>query len=264
LKLLIIGDSFTQATGVSDEHTYYAYLKAPLGAELFAYGGSGYGSLQEFMVLDKYFDAVKPDLVIWQYAANDFVNNSPEFEIASTLNNNGLRRPYLVNGSIRYILPKNQDRPAREFSLRYCRVCYVLLTRYDRLNAMVDVDPVEFKTAPGESAHEMFMQAVAVTDTIMGMVRKRVGSTPIAGFIVSRGSRWGGEYVDELTNISQRYGIVLFDIESAVLAAENRGRNVRTEDGSHWNDLGNRLAGQALADALRSSDLMKASARSNH
>jgi hypothetical protein len=168
-----------------------------------------------------------------------------------------------VNGSIRYILPKNQDRPVREFALRYCRVCYVLLTRYDQLKATLEVDPVEFKTSPGESAHEMFMQSVAVTDTIMGMVRRRVGSTPIAAFIVSHGDKWGAEYGEELTNISQRHGIVLFDVESAVLAAENRGDDVRTADGSHWNDLGNRLAGQALADALRGRDALEASARSN-
>jgi len=85
-----------------------------------------------------------------------------------------------------------------------------------------------------------------------------VGAIPIAGFIVSRGNRWGVEYGDELTNISERHDIVLFDVESPVLTAEERGRNVRTADGSHWNDLGNRIAGEALIDALRTSGLFHA------
>jgi hypothetical protein len=263
-RVFVIGDSFTQATDVSDDKTYYTYLKASLSAELFAYGGSGYGSLQEFMILDRYFDVIKPDLVIWQYAANDFINNSPELEIASAINNNGLRRPYLVGGRVQYIFPKNHAQSIGEFALRYCRVCYMLLIRYDRFRAMVVSDTVEFRTSPGESARGLFLQSVAVTDKIMGMVRRRVGSIPIAGFIVSNGNRWGVEYGDELTNISERNDIVLFDVESAILTAEKRGRNVRTADGSHWNDLGNRIAGQALIDALRRSGLLQAKPTRNH
>jgi hypothetical protein len=93
-RVFVIGDSFTQAPeDASDGKTYYSDLKK-LGLEVFAYGGSGYGSLQEFMILDRYYNVVKPDLIVWQYSTNDVVNNSPELETASRVNNNGMVRPY--------------------------------------------------------------------------------------------------------------------------------------------------------------------------
>src|SRR6188472_4275529 len=52
-KLLIIGDSFTQASAVSDDRTYHALLKRQLGMEVFAYGAGGYGTLQEYLILDE-------------------------------------------------------------------------------------------------------------------------------------------------------------------------------------------------------------------
>ena len=48
-RIFVIGDSFTQATDVSDDKTYYAVLKRVLDAEAFGYGVGGYGSLQEFL-----------------------------------------------------------------------------------------------------------------------------------------------------------------------------------------------------------------------
>ena len=56
-RVFVIGDSFTQATDVSDDKTYYAIVKRLLNVEVFAYGGGGYGSLQECMILDKYIES---------------------------------------------------------------------------------------------------------------------------------------------------------------------------------------------------------------
>jgi hypothetical protein len=254
-RVFVIGDSFTQAPeDVSDGKTYYDQLKT-LGVEVFAYGGSGYGSLQEFMILDQYFDLVKPDLIVWQYASNDLVNNSPELETASKINNNGLVRPYLVDAAVQHLLPKSRAMAVQQVAIRYCRVCYILLNRYDRLRAAVALDTVEMHTSPGEPAYSMFVHAMDVTDTIMGMVRNRAGSVPVVGFIVSSSStyRYGPEYVETLTAISRKHNIVLLDIQGAVLAAERGGRDVRAADGGHWNEEGHRVAGEALRDSLEAS-----------
>jgi hypothetical protein len=114
-KIFVIGDSFTQAVDASDDKTYYAIVKQLLDVEIFAYGAGGYGSLQEFLIFDKYFDLVKPDIVLWQYSMNDIINNSPELEAASRINNNGMVRPYLWNDQIQYILPKNSQRRSGYF-----------------------------------------------------------------------------------------------------------------------------------------------------
>jgi hypothetical protein len=256
-RVFVIGDSFTQAPeDASDDKTYYSGLKA-LGLEVFAYGGSGYGSLQELMILDRYYNLVKPDLIVWQYSTNDLVNNSSELETASSINNNGTVRPYLIGGAIHYVLPTSRAMALQEFAIRYCRVCYILLNRYGRLRALVTLDTVEMHTSPGESAHPMFVRAMTVTDTIMGNVRNRVGLVPIVGFIVGSGYPYGPEYQDALIAISKRHNILLFDVQGAVSAAERGGRDVRAADGSHWNEEGHRIAGEALRYSLEASGVMR-------
>jgi hypothetical protein len=123
-RVFVVGDSFTQATEVSDDKTYYSIMARLLDLEIFAYGVGGYGSLQEWLIFDKYFDFVNPHLVLWQYSTNDFINNSPELETASRINNNGMVRPYWVNHQISYVLPKQSIRDFRLFALQYCRICY--------------------------------------------------------------------------------------------------------------------------------------------
>jgi hypothetical protein len=65
-KILVVGDSYTEGTTVSDGYLYYDYIKRNhKNVEIFAYGAGGYSSLQEYMIVDKYFDIIKPDLIIW-------------------------------------------------------------------------------------------------------------------------------------------------------------------------------------------------------
>ena len=256
-RVFVIGDSFTQATDASDDKTYYAIVKRLLDVEVFAYGGGGYGSLQEFMILDKYFESVRPDLILWQYSTNDFINNSPELETASTINNNGMIRPYWINDQIHYILPKEHAKDLRLFSLQYCRICYVVLNRLDRLAAAGTQKTVETVTSTGRSAHGAFLRSLSVTDEIMEQVRTRAGSVPIVGFIVGTGDPYGPEYEEGLKEISRRHNIILFDnIDRAVLNAEHKEAIVRAADGAHWNELGHHIAGEAIVADFRKACLL--------
>ena len=127
-KVFVIGDSFTQAVQVSDDDTYYASLKDTLGVEVFAYGAGGYGTLQEYMILDQYVDMIKPTLILWQFCGNDFINNDPALETASLFNNNGLKRPYWVDGHVVYLLPKAWSASVRIFAQRHSRFLYLAVS----------------------------------------------------------------------------------------------------------------------------------------
>ena len=248
-RVFVIGDSFAQAVQVSDDKTFYAPLKA-LNINLFAYGSGGWGSLQEYMLLDKYFDVIKPGLIIWEFSTNDIVNNSPELEMASTINNNDMVRPYWVDGSVRYILPRSHATTLRLLALRYSRLLYILLTRLDSLGVMMNLHTVERDSSPNEPAHPQFLRAVAATDEIIGMVRKRVGNTPIVGFTVGADPVYGPEYIEGINQVAQNHDLILADVEGPVLDAEEHGTIVRAEDGSHWNETGHHIAGLALMKFL--------------
>lgn len=57
-KVIFVGDSYTQAEEVSNDKTYYGLLKDSSNLEVFAYGGLGYGNLQEYMVLNKFIEQI--------------------------------------------------------------------------------------------------------------------------------------------------------------------------------------------------------------
>jgi hypothetical protein len=251
-RVFVIGDSFTHAIEASDDKTYYAILKQSLDVEVFAYGGRGYGSLQEWMILEKYFDLIKPDLILWQFSTNDLIDNSPDLEAASTINNHGSPRPYWVNDQIAYILPKEDTAELRFFALRHCRFCYVVINRLDKLAAVTLKQTVETETSKGKPAHPAFLKSVEATDEIMEMVRKRALSIPIFAFAIGTADPYHGpEYEEALAEICRRRNIILLDqIEKAVLAAKENGAVVLAADQDHWNELGHRIAGEALANSL--------------
>jgi hypothetical protein len=251
-KFLVLGDSFTQAIAASDDRTYFAILKKALDVEVFAYGAGGYGSLQEYMILDMYVDVIRPDVILWQLTTNDLINNSSDLEATSRLNNNGLVRPYWRSGRIEYVLPVADSRRTRLLALRYCRLCYMVINRLDRLRATGDVRTVEQETFEGGPARQMFEQSLATTSAVMKLFKKRAGSIPVYAFVAGTGPSVGAEYADGLIAVCLENGIdVLTNVESRVLAAEKSGAVVRAEDKTHWNETGHKIVGDAIVDAMR-------------
>ncbi|TNF28421.1 MAG: SGNH/GDSL hydrolase family protein [Deltaproteobacteria bacterium] len=91
-KILFIGDSFTHARDIDSVKTYYGLFKEEY--EVFAFGAGGYGSWQQYLVLERYLNEIKPDLVVWQHHVNDFFDN--QFDLDKSLGFSGFifDRPY--------------------------------------------------------------------------------------------------------------------------------------------------------------------------
>ncbi len=247
-KVLVIGDSFTHATAVSDDRTYHALLSKLLNVEVFAYGAGGYGTLQEYLVFDRYLDVVRPDVILWQYCINDFINNDNELERLSRLNNNGWVRPYWRNGTIQLLSPKESSLQIRDWINRHSRFLYFIVTRLDRLRAANTKDTVEVDIEAEGMRHAGFARAVAVTDDLMGRVRARAGSRPIMAFSCAEAEPYSQAFRD----ISAHHVIAYWDdVPQVVHAADMRGEDVYAADGGHWNERGHELAAQALAKHIR-------------
>lgn len=241
IKLFVIGDSFTQGHCVSDGKTYYDYLKNHNdNIEIFAYGGGGYGTLQEYMILDRYVDEIKPDIVLWQFCSNDLINNSHELESASFANNNQMTRPYYENGQIKWLFPRQY----LGWMDKVIQSSYLLRLLNIRMN-ILKAENVGSIEDDFSADHPLFKKAINTTSEIMGLVKKRVGHVPVFAFSI-------GSWKKIFQDICARNSIHYIDgIETAINQARNS--NV-TVDGApydtHWNHNGHSIAGQVILSYL--------------
>ncbi|RMH15399.1 MAG: SGNH/GDSL hydrolase family protein [Acidobacteria bacterium] len=243
IKVLVLGDSITAAETVSDGEVYYDVMaRERPELEVFAYGCGGYGSLQEAMILDRFVDLVRPDLIVWQFSGNDALNNVYELESRSFINNNHMTRPYLEGGRVVWRFPTLYRGPLDRL-LQSSYLLRLLNVRGNILGAE-HLGSIEDEL---DAAHPLIARARQVTSEIMGLVRRRGGDIQIAAFVADP-HKWMQIY----PAICRQHGIAFIDgIPEAITAAHARGETVdfRPHD-THWNAAGHAIAGHLLAGAL--------------
>lgn len=250
-KIFVIGDSLTQCSTVSDGKTYYDYIKKNNNnVEMFSYGCGGYGSLQEYMIIDKYYDVIKPHMILWQFTSNDIINNDHELESASFRHNNHMTRPYYKDGRIERLYPKQN----RGWFYATVQASYILRLVDIRVNILKAEKYGSIEDELSED-HPLFKRAVNTTSEIMGLVRKRVGNIPIVAFC-GINEKWLG---DTFLKICKKYDIqYIQNIPESIEKAKEFGMIV---DGSpndaHWNDVGHSIVGKIILDYLIENNLLQ-------
>lgn len=246
-KILILGDSFTHAMSISGGKTYGAHIGRWVGAEVFVYGGGGFGSLQEYLILDEYIDLIRPDLILWQFCANDFVNNCYELELLSWANSNGTRRPYLKeDGTLFYAIPRKAQR-LHEFANAYSELLYFVLTRLGRLSA-TRADSVETIIIRQKGRHAGFQKSIRITEQIMRKARQRAGDVPLLVFSVDKTEPM---YSALVQLVEDSHAQLLEGVPERIEEAEKAGQVTRVADGSHWSELGHELCAQTIVEYLQ-------------
>lgn len=251
-RIFFLGDSYTHAIDVSNEKTFYGILSQLLPIEVFAYGAGGYGTLQEYIILDEYLDIIKPDKIVLQYCSNDFINNSFELESNSNINNMGLNKPYWAptpngNGNIEYKLPRNM-RVLRALSSRYSRFLYMIIHRMDISRENLETS-VESSISKQGDSHPGLNRSAKTTEALLRMLRARVPSKiKIYAFDADPYQ----PYYQRFKTISERNGIEFIgQVPHLIWKAEEDGRCVRALDGIHWNELAHKIAANELFEVIR-------------
>lgn len=246
-KILILGDSFTEARTVSDGDTYYDYLaKNNDRIEIFAYGCGGYGSLQEYMILDKYFEEIEPDMILWQFYSNDLFDNEYELESSNVGYSNHMTRPFYRNGRVEWLYP------VRGGTFLANLVKYSYLFRF--INKRFNIVWLELSSYEDilSRHHPLVKKAVQTTSDIMGLVRERVGAIPIVAFPVDN-QEWVGSAFEDICERQEIHYIP--DIPEKIQEAQASGRTVIGSDG-HWNRTGHALAGKMILDYITKNGLL--------
>ncbi len=248
-KVFFLGDSFTASIEASNENTFYNILADSLGFEAFAYGHAGYGTLQEYMVLDKWVDIIKPDLVVWQTCSNDFMDNYAQLEIASGYKV-GLRRPYLDrDGSIFYRRPLNLWQRLKEpiWFFRWLNDRWdglkIKATKQEKLRG-------EYFIAMKNRKYRPYDEAVKRTEKIVAMIRKRLPEkTKLVAFHADIEEPQGSEF----KRIFEASGALFFK-EPARLIEDTQLEtkvSLKASDNCHWNEKGQAVIAKALLPHLK-------------
>jgi hypothetical protein len=254
-KVFVIGDSFTEAVQVSNGEEWYSYLEHHLSnVELFVYGAGGFGTLQEYMVLDDYIDSIDPDLILWQFCSNDYYNNMYELELWAYPYSNNAIRPYLEEDRIVYRLAVPYEK-LRQYSFIADR----LLNEYDRFMwRREQQDPAAYKRrkAEQETEHDvarrklLIEKANYVTLEIMAKVKNRAKETPVYLFNPCNNN---SKYDEK---IASEVGIVFLSGIAEYVNEKREGRDVKVHKDGHWNKLGHQLAGEKLVRIFRELDIL--------
>ena len=250
-RVLVMGDSFTQMAYVSNGEEWYSYLEREFpDVAFFVFGGSGYGTLQEYMVMDDFFEGISPQAVIWQFCSNDYSNNYYELDLHNYPFNNHHVRPYLVDTGVVYRLPLPYA-ALRDYSFSADQVLH-LYDGYRRNNAIENLKKYhqqrreergKLSFAGKESLALLERQSVDVTSRLAGMIRKRVGDIPVYFFNAC------GKFTDNDRAVCEAGEFVCVDfIGEYVKSLKASGVQVMVEKDGHWNREGNKYVGRKLAN----------------
>ena len=243
MKIFVVGDSQTQAYNVSDGKTYYDHIKQNNDVELFAYGGGGYGTLQQYMIIDSFIDIIKPDLLILQFCSNDFINNDHYLESNSFNNNNKKVRPYLINNNIIYLYPK------QEYGTFYNILNRLYLFRIIimRLGIVLAEQGVTIETELRPD-HPHFQNSQMTTSDIVKKIKNRIRNVKMVAFTVDRPS-WIGNTFNKICEENKVPFIT--GIPDSIEAAKAGGMII---DGMpydpHWNNYGHAICGRIINNYL--------------
>lgn len=241
--LLCVGDSFTAAGEVSDGETWHCRLGELLGADSWGYGAGGYGTLQELIVLRRHIDRIDPDVVVLQWTANDFVNNSFELELHSFVNNHAMRRPYrTADGGIEYRVPQTLG-GLRRFARLHSRLAGGVLAIVDRL--LASREGIEYEIIREGVDHPAMQRTLGISAGLLREVQEACGGRPLFVFVVDTHE----PFLTAFERMCDDIGIPRIpEIAETVDAA---GLKARAHDKGHWSPLGHDIAAQRIAEFLR-------------
>lgn len=249
-KIFFVGDSYTDGCGVKTEDMYFSVVKKNLGVEVFAYGGKGYGTLQEYLVIDRYIDRIKPDLIVLQVCANDFINNVWALEKASYLNNNDTLRPYYENGSIQYHYP-GAPVLLKKYIIPYSRVVYIMSKVMNRFLALLAqkmiINSIEFEIVKNNIELEQFRQSTIITSELIDRLKKRCNKVPFVVFPID----YIEPYFNQFRMIFKNKSIEFIEgIPKITYDAKTQDNKLLLKNG-HWNENGNKIIGEYLAEYIK-------------
>ena len=258
INVLVIGDSMTNGPYVSNDKTWFAYfakqleLRSKKNVYIEAIGSGGYGNFQQYLLAKDILKNYDPDFVILQLCvANDFYNNTYEWETNSIIRNQYVRRPYLVNNKIKYYdgFLKYIYRSFFYENIKIVNRLDWILILFQSIfyNLVYDTKNASDIVKDSENLHKYKSNSILTTNNIFFKIKKLFPNKNIYSFNACKD---GDIYpYDEWINISIQNDLIPLNFFKEL----NLTKNTYIIDGGHFNENGNKILGDALFKNLSKS-----------
>ncbi|UCF05093.1 MAG: SGNH/GDSL hydrolase family protein [bacterium] len=134
VRVAILGDSFIEGLSVPDGYVIDEQLEKMSGGctEFMNFGLSGLGTLQEYLLYEKFVRRYKPDLVLLFFVSNDVMDSSRDLRrLARGAGELGLTTGYIDEGAVRVSRPEPREHgkgviKLKSFLKRHCKLSVAL------------------------------------------------------------------------------------------------------------------------------------------
>ena len=246
-NVLVIGDSFTGDFHSSDSRAWFSYIDRHADLDVWAFGIGGSGATQQMLAFNRLQPILKPDILLIQFCSNDPENDFFPNSYISGVYNQEWFRPYLVDGEV----VKRSDLQASIYRQLYASSDLFKLIDRSVLKIRSQFFPETIKSLSAsqlEEAVENWKNIYSMyVSTALNSGVKEVWSVTCSGYPGDAAN----ETQDMWREYSEELGVKVFLSFSDSISSANEDRiDTKSADGAHWNDVGNKIAGQALANEI--------------
>lgn len=253
-KIYFLGDSFTWGWGVSNGQVFTDLLQTELGSafRIKNYGVNAYGSVQEFLLLQRLMKAGKrPDSVYVMIQSNDFSDNLDRRHLSRPYYKMIQGTPALKNVPVEDPIGgwiKNLRRQSYVLTFLSYWINYYQATRdHEALQAEV-LEPQEAKASQANVSDNSYAVMRQVLQNFKSLCAKHNIDLHIAYLPTLKDLTEDTPYGRAVSHISASLEIEFIDLSSAFLPSP--GQYYITED-EHWNTRGHAQAAQALIEYIK-------------
>jgi lysophospholipase L1-like esterase len=246
-KILILGDSFTMDPYASNNDMWYAVLANELSKNKINYygyaaGAGGYGTFQQFILLDEIKKKLTPDIFILQFCSNDYMNNHYDWERTEGAMGQYIRRPYFEIND-RLIKKKNIFYSIiNSKKISELKIVNILIFQLSNLNHKIftktqDLEKINtFKNESNFITLELLIQIKSIYPNARAYI---INCDP------------NDEKSQIFQNLVLKSNFILIPTGDKMNQYKLDKEKIFFKDGSHYNTLGNKLLGLEIYNHLK-------------
>lgn len=257
-RVVVLGDSFVDASEVDDEETFTRVLERSLsGVEVVNLGVWGYSTAQEALTLEQVAFRFDPDLVLLVTAPNDFSDN-----LVNLSSYGPAPRMLLAGSSLRLELPEHPDAAAAFRSTNLPAPRSIWLHQHSYVYHLLNTRIYQRLRSKAIVAERDAQQAALGADERTELYRRIVGK--MRGSCEERGVKFTIAFIHEKQELSlgaspraalvqslKAEGHDVVDLFEPLKAADRGGGRLYFAGDIHFNAEGHRLLAALLKPEVR-------------